>query len=214
MSIPKAIDKACSDIGSDWNMNPHGISLGRTFSTAKEAIDYAESAGIDVASAQDQVNMKKMLSNMPEHLNTNGVTDTTVGGNDAVNCHWQFCRNDDIVHPAFALKNTKTQGLGRVYNEMYESNQQLLWLTFGVPRFNNMRDFYVGAADSETSALMNKGEVGLGYTLGKWITTVGILAISIPFLPIIGMYKLAGMVASWNDRPITKFYDFRPTTRW
>ena len=46
--------------------------------------------------------------------------DTSLGGNDALNCYWQYNENDDIAHPytALDLEDTTTRGSPHLYISM------------------------------------------------------------------------------------------------
>jgi hypothetical protein len=212
------------DNSTHWQKNPHGVSLhagpgkgrGPAFTSLQEAISAAVHPDIDAA--DDGFNKRAMQSVIqslsPIYYGQPNQTDTSVGGNDAINCLWQFGEDDDIVHPITsqqpgqAERGQSTKGLGRVYNEMYQNNQQLLWMSFGVPKFTNMSDFYSNSVDPSTAALMNNGTVPTSQILGNLLGKGLRLAFQLPFLPIIGMFKVFKLAV---DKPITKYYIFEPT---
>lgn len=112
---------------------------------------------------------------------------TEIGGNDAVNCYWQFGWDDDLVPPMLSAHNFQvepsTGGLGRVYSEMYDTNQQLLHISVGVPRYTNLVSFY-GNLFSRELATMNSNGDSLCYKLGKIVgagLTIGFEIIAMPF---------------------------------
>ncbi len=134
--------------------------------------------------------------------------DTSVGGNDAVNCYYQFNENDDIVHPINRVGTEPHQGLGRVYNEVFDEQQQIMYMSFGVPDFTSIDKFLDKAFDTDLANLMNKGESTTLVTkvagiLGKVVGTV----IVFPFLPI----KFIADIFNGTFFKPTKYFDFKPT---
>lgn len=144
-----------------------------------------------------------------------GYTDTSVGGNDVINPYWQFNIDDDIVPISLAhttsvgSQKKGISGMGRVYSEMYDDTQQVLWVGAGVPLFTNVATFFANAGNSEAADLMN---------MGKRASLVGRLLIyarnftwwAITF-PITAPINLVRWCAKWDSQQITKYYTFRPT---
>lgn len=211
-----------SDTAQTWAKNPHGITMhgesGVPFSSFKkmqEAIIHATVPDLLQADAQDSTNLQFLTSpkNLSEIYNRPNLVDTTIGGNDAFNSFYQFGEDDDIVHPIdssqpeLAARGIATKGLGRVYREMYQNTQQILWLRFGVPKFNSLTDFYINATDTSLVSLMVKGEVPTLEQLGRLFGEGLAFAFKLPFLPIIGMKKILDLAI---DEPINKYYAFSP----
>ena len=153
-------------------------------------------------------------------------TDTRVGCNDAMNPYWQFNRDDDIrpamMFPAqYVAKQSFSGsasdyvadighgcGMGRVYSEVYDAQQQILWLEAGVPRFTNLLEFYRDAADADVAAAINQGTFSsfVGRVVGKMINAV-LWAISLPVLAPFYLVRFVNWLAC--DR-VTKYYSFQP----
>lgn len=201
-----------------WEKNPHGFRLGQSFKTFKDAVIYATSPDL-ASSPTNEEGIKEFIGTLPAHFAAPNHTDTTIGGNDAINALWQFGVDDDIVHPILASdsssKNEDPQapsreprGLGRVYNEVYQSNMHLLWLRFGVPRFSKLSSFWLSGTDPGVARLMNEGPGASAANIGRMMGNGLALAFALPFLPIIGAVKF---ISSIEDMPITKYYALRPT---
>ena len=151
----------------------------------------------------DDVN--NILASYPAYQLQAKHRDTWVGGNDVVNSYYQFCENDDVIHPINATDNF---GMGRVYNEAFDENQQILYLSFGLPDFTNASDFIKNAYNSDLARLMNTGEVSAAAEVGNFIGKVVGTIIMIPIYPIkIGWWCLTASLASTP----TKYYDFKPS---
>lgn len=118
--------------------------------------------------------------------------DTSVGGNDVINPLWQFCENDDIIPAknAFNIKsnsdstNQFKRGLGRVYEEMYDRNQQQLEMTFGVPHFSNVGALLANATKKDILNVNKAGDLSIGKFLGGLIYDTYAIAVNIITFPI------------------------------
>ena len=133
---------------------------------------------------------------------------TEVGGNDAINCYWQFGWDDDIVPPMLSANKFQvepsTGGLGRVYSEMYDTNQQLLHISVGIPKYTNLVRFYSNLFSKEL-AKINTGGDGFCYQLGKIMGSglaIGIELLALPFRYVMTLINYIS-----NER-ITKYVDF------
>lgn len=122
-------------------------------------------------------------------------TDTTLGGNLAVNSRPQYTPYAD---PALGvdyspIDNVAAIGMSRLYSEYIDDYQQTVFLSFGLPRFNSLLDFFTRAVDYEDSVLANTGRSPFGYTAGKWVGNLVMLAA----LPLITL-------TVWAAKTITK----------
>lgn len=137
-------------------------------------------------------------------------TDTRVGGNDAINPYWQFNRDDDITPPLLRVPGTgnESSGMGRVYAEMYDDNQQILWLQFGVPEFTNLATMYAMSGNSDAAKAMNSG--GLKGLIGKIVNTAVSATIWAIFFPIASPIWITRWLARFGANDISKYYRFRP----
>jgi hypothetical protein len=145
-----------------------------------------------------------------KHNGFMGRTDSSIGGNDALNPLWQFNVDDDIVWDAYKVDNTG-RGLGRVYAEMYQNTQHILWLSFGVPKFIKLTEFYKNAGDKKLQSILTKDGASLSYKIGAIVGSGVKLAIKLPWYPLIGLIKGVEAVAdALVDVKINKYYEFIP----
>jgi len=153
---------------------------------------------------------------IPVYFTKRKCRDTSIGGNDAINCLPQFCNNDDIPYDLTSsnatggyLDGNNSSGIGqmgRVYSQMYDDTKRIAYFTFGVPKFNNVADFYSKAVSDKLLNLMNNGESSV--TIGNLVGTVIGTIIKLPALPLIWIYNA---VQGATKTPITKYYDFKST---
>jgi hypothetical protein len=99
----------------------------------------------------------------------------------------------DPQHPKNIAWGKSYEGLGRVYAEMYNSNQQILWFRVGVPRYTGLNEFYRQTEDvSGHSELVNNGRsASFLYKFGSILTSSALIAVKLPFYPFIWGYKAA-----------------------
>lgn len=140
-------------------------------------------------------------------------TTTEIGGNDAINCYWQFSWDDDLVPPMLSANKFKitpeTGGLGRVYSEIYNNNQVLLNISVGVPKFQKLVDFYTHLFSRE---LVNMNTTGDSFpkALGRLMGTAVSLSLNIVTAPYRYFMKIVNFV---SDDNITKYVDFHESMR-
>lgn len=206
----------------EWVLQGEGWADG---STAKD-ITERYNAVLSDSNGEDNPNNISTDKKEMSYFNQPIFTDTRLGCNDAMNPLWQFNRDDDI-RPAMLASTTAAAsesfgtntnefvnqaahmiGMGRVYSETYEANQQILWIEAGVPRFTNIIEFYRDAADNDVAAALNSGT--FQRLTGKFLSFAGstvIWAITLPVTSIFYLNRWTNMIA--NDR-ITKYYSFQP----
>ena len=132
------------------------------------------------------------------------ISDTSLGGNEAINSWYQYNPDDDISHDGF---------MGRVYRKNIENNKQLLHLSFGLPHLNNIVAFY-------NSAILSKVR---GQAAGRLSENdpdyQRITFLRIATHKIVGFSRVAwnglwnwsvGTGAGELDVPINGYYDIRP----
>lgn len=152
----------------------------------------------------DEMSTGKSLYTSPNY------TDTRVGGNDAINPYWQFNRDDDIVPPLLRMPGMEafSSGMGRVYAEMYDDNQEILWMRMGVPEFVNVLTFYADSGNSYAASAMNRGTIrGL---LGKIVNMVASTAVWAITFPILAPIHIVRWVSHLSSERITHYYYFKP----
>lgn len=136
--------------------------------------------------------------------------DTRVGGNDAINCLWQFNRDDDIMHPITTINPDYCIGEGRVYSSTTQTNQQICWFTFGVPYYSSLFATFKGAFNENLAKLNNQGyinEEGEQYNLAELFGKYATLTVCIWALPL----KLGVEFARnrTNVYKVNRFYELR-----
>lgn len=137
--------------------------------------------------------------------------DTTLGGNDAINCYYQYCENDDITHP-FTYEGTKNRhsespGMGRVYSETIDDNQQIMYLSFGIPIYNNLTSFYANAVNPQMADLINRGPSFVSIQAIAHFSGAAVgWIVAIPVLPLVWINLLLN--GKGDATKITKFCDF------
>lgn len=129
-------------------------------------------------------------------------TDTSLGGNYALNPLSQFTANADFPHKSvFSASNP----LGRWYSEVIEDNSQLIHIRCGVPKFNSMTNFFSNFYNVHAGAVARTGRApDIWFNIGKVAGVVGTL----PLQPFI----MAGAAIKWAlGMPRSKFYYLKPT---
>lgn len=149
---------------------------------------------------------------IPASITKGKFRDTSLGGNDAINCLYQFNHDDDIIHPYTSLLNTSGEkGMGRVYSEMIDDNQQIMYLSFGVPSFSGIVDFYKDSIDGTLAGLMTSGDFFTIENIGRTVGAAAGAIITLPFLPIIMLKKLGDIIPDLSKQTVTKYYDLQTT---
>ena len=176
-----------------------------------DAIDGASPGvgALDTAMTNILNDIGNQWSALPAYFSKGKCRDTSIGGNDAVNCHHQFNETDDVAsHPFLSNgSNDPTDGMGRVYNETYNDQQQIMYITFGTPQFNNLTEFYGGAVLEDIAKLMNNGSLPTVSDLANLVGDTAITFVVLPTLPLVFLFNALSNIAQAKI-PITKYYDF------
>lgn len=132
-------------------------------------------------------------------------TDTTPGGNLAINAPPQFTRNADIKYPGL-LRTGK--GMGRYYSEAIDDNNRLVTMRLGVPAFNSLTTFWTGFYNSDLGALARTGRPkGTMFKIGFAIGYI-VPMLSLPLF----LVNLGGNLWRYlTMTPSTKYFYLRPT---
>lgn len=137
-------------------------------------------------------------------------TNTTLGGNWAINNPPQFTRYADIRHPGKGRTETNRQdGMGDYYSRAIDDPGQVVHMTFGVPQYSGLTSFFTNFYDRNMALLANTGRTDpLFYNLGL----VGGFIVSLPLQPFIIGATAASRVYNFltRQRP-SKWYYFKPT---
>lgn len=143
--------------------------------------------------------------NIETAINAPAVGDCSILGNDALNPYAGFCENDDIVHNTYKGTNG-VYGMGRVYSEVYDDKQQLLYIQLGVPKFRNLSDFLSNSSVDDIAEVNDYGG-HQGSFLGTLFSGLK-LAVRLPFLPI----EIAGkLITGLSEQRITEYFYFHET---
>ena len=146
---------------------------------------------------------------LEQSLDLSLIGTTEVGGSDALNSYWSFNENDDIVYPTYAADpRTCKIGFGRVYAETYQRNQVILWMTFGVPKYAGIWDFYNDAINPELAKAMHSGTSPTASIHGRIAGSVLIFSFNVATLPL---YVLNQIGKVFNTYKITKYYELNIT---
>lgn len=140
-------------------------------------------------------------------------TDTTLGGNFAINPLPQFCRFTD---PRSMGVNTNSldditgrsgKGMGPYYSEAIDDNAQIIYLRFGQAQFNSLTTFFTGFYSADAGLLARTGRSsGVMYTLGKATGfIVGILSWKLLAVTLIG-----SAARFFAQKPSSRYYSSKP----
>lgn len=158
-------------------------------------------------------------------------TNSSLGGNIAINPKPQYTRYADIRHPN--RWNTQSEvtidnpldtmgksnntngfmspGLGRYYSEAIDDNAQLIHMQFGVPKFNNIFSFFTYAVDYNLSVIANRGMPPNAYKVARYAGT-GLL---LWMFPLVGtsllLGKKLGETFGLFNSELSRYYYFKPT---
>jgi len=134
-------------------------------------------------------------------------TNTSLGGNIAINPPPQFC---EFADPMVAGRGGT--GMGRYYSEHIDDSAVHLHIRAGVPKFNSMTNFFIGPLgkqgfyDPNMSYLARTGqERGGFYSAGKLF---GFL-FTAPLQPIIFIGRAVKFI--FNVKPSSRWYNLKPT---
>lgn len=214
------------DDDDSWYKIPYQITFGKKFDTVKEDILFRTQnlTGIDGFNHIGVNNPETVQSSYVSSVfgleeDTNTLTmldkayyqDTRVGANDALNCLWQFNRDDDILHDVSVVSTSSGNkiGLSRVYSNTTQTNQQIAYFTFGVPYYSSILHFHKNAFDEKLITINQQGydsDEG-GRKLGELFGEGLVLLIALPILPFKLFYELSKQSA--NNYKINRFYELR-----
>ena len=129
-------------------------------------------------------------------------TDTTLGGNFAINPPYQFTRFADIPVPSLY---SGSKGMGRYYSEAIDDNAQLIHMRFGVPQFNSLLNFFFNFFDPRAARMARTGRsYSTAFSVGKIIGTLFPLPIQ--------LFAAAGTALNFlMGRDTSKYYYLKPT---
>ena len=129
-------------------------------------------------------------------------TDTSLGGNFAINPPPQFTEYADLrIKGRFSASN----GMGRAYSEGLDDYGQLVHFRFGVASFNSLTQFFGNFYDTESATLARTGRSSSAfYTIGKalgFVTT----------LPLQSVVLAGAAIRFAINKPTSRYYYLKPT---
>jgi len=148
-------------------------------------------------------------------------TDTRWGGNFGMNSKPQFTRYSDIRYTGRLAGRVGVSlsdqggnhGMGRYYSEAIDDNGEYIFLTFGVPQYNSLTNFFSHVFDPDMARLARQGRGSSGFiqgiasSLGTLFGSLFALA-TFPFITLpVWAFRA---VNSFFPSEIGKYYTFKP----
>lgn len=150
--------------------------------------------------------------------------DTTLGGNAAINSHYQYTRYADV--PAGGLlatpigdmgidsilqneNNTGSTQMGRVFSEVHDDYATLLYLRFGQPRYTGSLAFLANAYDLDAARLAKFGEYSLAFRAGQ-VGGLWAMFFVVPWQVLIPVMLTVKTVAYFLNTKPSKYYYLNP----
>jgi hypothetical protein len=205
-----------------WEKTPFIIALpdpekGQVFKTHEEMLIYTCDPKLrgDVKATQDTRQIIQQISDT-KFLRLN-PRNTSLGGNEALNCYPAFNEDDDIIHLATAADILQEDdrnpiilsGLGRVYSEVYDTNQKIMYISAGVARYTGVLNFYEKAIDPDMVELIHGTEAASGNFVSSFMTaTVDLLTLPIQLMVLPFRYFSKAIEFFKGDTIVSKYYDF------
>lgn len=145
-------------------------------------------------------------------------TDTRLGGSIGINPRPQFCQYSDIPvggrlkdarNTPSILDFNGNYGMGRQYSEFIDDAAQRVYMTFGVPQFNSLFQFFSAAYESNQMTLARTGRASsIFYTAGQFVGA-GALLYAFPLISV-GLF-LGKLYNFFISKPKSKYYSMKPT---
>lgn len=128
-------------------------------------------------------------------------TDTTPGGNFAINNPPQFTRYADLKNKG---RLSASKGMGRYYSEAIDDAAVNIHMRFGLPQFTSLNSFFMNFFDFSEATVANTGESpGFLFRIGQ----VAGFSIGLPFLPV---SLLSTTYKYLTGEPSNKYYYSKP----
>lgn len=143
-------------------------------------------------------------------------TDSSIGGNIAINPPPQPCRLSDprvggrrTGGQRITLAESSSMGMGPWYSEKIDDNSDLLYLQFGIPEFNSLVSFWSRAADYAKAVIVNTGRSPIAYEIGSLVGGAAMF-IAFPLVSslVYGVKMISRLIS--NTNPFMYYY-LKPT---
>lgn len=204
------------DGSPSWYKSPHAVVLGKEFDNISEMLVFLTSIDVDPSKSSDpdsrtNVQAKEIQDSAPGYMKYPGFSDTSVGGNDAINSYWSFNEDDDIILPLDTIGGGEDgkQGLGCVYKEMYEQHQRILWISCGVPEYTNLGQWYYNAVNKGLYDAQVNPNADTLQKLTRFIGAGVSWAIKLPWLPLIWGFDFVKWILSPESNNVSDYYNFK-----
>lgn len=201
--------KKVLDTSSSWLRSNIPTIIDTDFVSYKDGLKAAS----QIAKAEQDPNadvLDEWINNLTGYITIPSLDNSSVGGNNAWNPYWSFNEDDDIPLPMDKERPDGLGGMGVAYKEVYQQFQQLLWVSFGVPKFNNVAAFSANAVDRNLTSLMNlaDGRSILNKLTGLLSDAV-VLLIETPYLPYIIAAKLYDHATTYGEVRQSAYFSFK-----
>lgn len=137
-------------------------------------------------------------------------TDTTPGGNFAINPPPQFTRFADLKprlangRPSRAMGS---KGMGRYYSEAIDDNSQLITMRFGVPQYNSLTTFFGSFYNTQAGQLARTGRASnFFFNIGKATAFV----VSIMSVRLLAVGLVGNGLSMFLGKKPTRYYYLKP----
>ena len=230
------LENSVGDANNGWVRQPYGCTITGSYTSYKEQLleillaskmnedkDGIDASKPDIAKTEEGVKELTDLGALVDSIkaqqpksNTNldaglvdlpMVSDSSIFGNEAINPYSGFCRDDDIVHSAYSSTiGDHTFQMGRVYREIYDSKQQVVYMQFGVPKYRNLFHFIMNASSSQLSDINDQGDTSLISKIANFFIDGTKLAVACVAWPIEFCHKIYSGI---NDVRLTEYFYFR-----
>lgn len=137
-------------------------------------------------------------------------TDTTLGGNYAINPPPQFTRFCDVPLPS---RTRQGDGMGPYYSESIDDTSQLVHFRMGEARFNSLASFYEGAYNPEAALAARSGRMNkIFFEIGR----AGTYIVSVMSFKLLAVRALAEGYRIMSGAPKSRYYYHTPAmhTYW
>lgn len=151
-------------------------------------------------------------------------SDTTLGGNAALNSLYQFTKYADLpsagllAQPLSKIgssswlqndKNTGSTRMGRVYSEIFDDNANLLYMRFGQPKYTGMLAFLTNVYDLDAARLAKFGEYSLAFRAGQ-VGGLWAMFFVVPWQVLIPVILVAKTLTHFLNSKPSKYYYLNP----